>query len=431
MIKILFIPVNSIQAEIFARVIRSFNKKVLTQCISLDNIYRKRYPHYLAEPIFKKFNLSFKRIEEYNSANSKAVLDEEKPDVIVNCQDAMDPLIRQITNIAEKQNIPVLVIQDAFMFYEDSPYNSPEQYAAKTILEKLIAIGRDTKHIASIFDYGYNWKMRGQRILIRLKEILKGTPVRWGDGKYTKIAVSGEYTKNMLQLRQIDDAKIVVTGQPRWDHLSTMDVHTIRNEILKKLGINARQKIVLLTTQPLVESRMWDEKDREYYITTIVKIISDQNDLKLLIKLHPRENIESYERILVKNNLKEKCLIYHNENTYNLIACCDVLLTHLCTTAIEAIILDKPVIVVDLKHPTEKIPYVAKGAALGVNQPKDLLVNIRRVLEDNQTREFLADARKAFAYECAHLQDGNASKRVADLIIQMIKEPKNKKCEES
>lgn len=425
MLNVLFLPVNSIQAEIFVKLVKYLKKKnVQSKFICLDSIYRKRAPNYLVEEILKKSNVNYKKIEDYHTLNPLKILKLESPDIVINSQDSMDSFINRFMNVAKKQGVPGLVIQDAFMFQANGPYNSPEQYSARTLSEKTISIARDAKHIFSIINYGYNWNMRSQRILERFYDILKGRSSLWGDGNYTKIAVMGDYTKNMLIKRGIDSSKIIITGQPRWDDLVNFTSSTIEKEILmKEFNLNPTKKIILLTTQPIVEAGMWTKNDREFYITNIIKIINQQ-EFNLIIKLHPRDDINIYRDILSRNGLENQCFVCQNFDTFYLLKFCDLLITHICTTALEAMILNKPVLAVDFKYSTDMIPYVSDRAALGVNHPKDLLQSVYLAL-DSVSMDPIKTTTE-FVYNCAYLQDGKASERVAGLIIQIMDESKNK-----
>lgn len=421
MAKILFIPMNSIQATIFVKIIRALEgEPVEFTILSLDYYYKSRYPNYLVEPILAEQSMPFKRIADYLSPNPRSILDAEKPDLVVNCQDAMEPFIRQIMDYARKQGIPGLVIQDAFMFQLGPPYHSQEQQAAKTILSKIKAIGRDARNLFAIVSYGENWNDKVDRIVCRFNEIVKGTSTRWGDGQYTLIAVTGEYTKEMLVSQGLDASKIVVIGQPRWDELVTQHPNSNTEKVTNTLRLNPAKRIILLTTQPLVESNMWTKEDRELFITTIINTVARIEGYTLIIKLHPRDTRDAYEEIIHHHNLKDKCILYQNENLHALLRSCDVLLTHICTTALEAMILKKPVIAVDFKYPTKGTPYVDAGAAIGVDKTDLLLEAIQTVLSEGTQKRQMEVERDRFVRHCAYLQDGKASERAARLIMQLI-----------
>jgi hypothetical protein len=85
-------------------------------------------------------------------------------------------------------------------------------------------------------------------------------------------------------------------------------------------------------------------------------------------------------------------------------------------------ILDKPVVAINLCAQLEETPYESSGVALGVRKPEDIVPMIKEALYSEQVRQELAEARKRFVYEYAYMQDGKAFKRVAELIRQMVEE---------
>ena len=72
-------------------------------------------------------------------------------------------------------------------------------------------------------------------------------------------------------------------------------------------------------------------------------------------------------------------------------------------------------------------PYAESGATIGVYKEEDIVPATKNALFDEEMKNKLAGARKKFVYEHAYLQDGKASKRVADLIIQLIEKNKDYK----
>jgi hypothetical protein len=417
---VLFIPVNSIQAELFIRIAKQLlNTNIQIKFFSLDKIYAKRYPNYLVEPILKREGFEYSQIENIGQKYLEKTLFKVNPCLIVNSQDAMEPILKQLMDIAEKNSIPGLVIQDAFMFWLKPPYCPVEQERANTAFEKLNAITQDARCIFSIVSYGDNVSIRFQRIVGRLREILRGESTRWGDGVYSKIAVMGEYTKRMLVARNIPVSKIIITGQPRWDDFNQNFMPVDRSALCKKFGLDPNKKIILLTTQPLVESRMWSVQDREFYLISIGEIISENSEYSLIIKIHPRERKQIYEDILMSTKLIDKCKLFSNENIHELLLCCDVLITHVCTTALEAMLLKKPVISVDFKVSTKNIPYVEAGASIGIDAPSQLAESVHRVLYDPVYRLSFNEHRDKFVYDCAFLQDGKSTERLVQLIVSM------------
>ncbi|MGI6483973.1 MAG: CDP-glycerol glycerophosphotransferase family protein [Methanobacterium sp.] len=412
--KILFIPITSLQAEVFVKLIGLLEKELKKWdyvFLSMDVMYENRYPHYLVEPFLKKKDIPFLKIENFNK-NPHDILQELAVDIVINCQDVMDPTIRMFEDAANELEIPTLVVQAEYMFDPSPPYNSPEQKSSLSVYEKFKAIIRDIKNVSTITSYGYNWPMRFNRIFMRLNEIKKGTSSEWGTGKFTKIAVAGEYTKKLLMERGVDETKIVITGIPRWDQLVNTKIYNFNEDNNYKTN---QKKIILFTTQPLVESGMWTEEDMEFFISNVVQIVGMNDKYELIMKLHPRDKKERYKSILKKNDLEKYCIVTQNANIYELLRKCDLLLTHICTTAIEAMILEKPVLIIDFKYPLKKVPFIEDGTFSAVLSPDNLLDSIEEVIKNYNIEIFSTSV-----YNYAYLQDGNSSERVVELIKRLI-----------
>ena len=108
-----------------------------------------------------------------------------------------------------------------------------------------------------------------------------------------------------------------------------------------------------------------------------------------------------------------------------MVASSDILITVSSTVAIEAALLDKPIICINATD--EDSAYTSSGIAIEVRKLEELIPAIKNALYNEEVRGKLADARKKFVYEYAYIQDGEASKRVADLITQMIDDAKEAK----
>ena len=90
-------------------------------------------------------------------------------------------------------------------------------------------------------------------------------------------------------------------------------------------------------------------------------------------------------------------------------------------------LLDKPLIDVDLTGEPYYNDYVEKNVALGVRKEEDLLPAIKSILENKEVKERLKKNRKKYIYEHAYKQDGKASERVLHLINKMIRNKENGK----
>ncbi len=322
---------------------------------------------------------------------------------------------------AQRNGIPVLLVQDA-IFTGDYRRTGDYRQMAKTraIPHKLKLIAYYTPaFVAFLKRQEYSWREKSQIVKMRLMDVVKGRRFIWGHGEYTKVAVIGDYMRDVLVSEGLDASRIVVTGEPRWDEL--VSLADCREEVFQDLGLDTDKKLILVTTQPLVEAGIWTKEDRRFWLSTIIQAVDSLDECQLVVKLHPRDTREAYEEIM-RDESATPITVCQDFDISRLLKACDVLLTHLCTTALEAMIMDKPVIIVDFKEDPCSMPFVTSGAAIGVHDPEKLADTIEGILNDPKVKEQYREARDKCLYYHAYIQDGQASKRVVDLIKQMIAE---------
>ena len=226
-----------------------------------------------------------------------------------------------------------------------------------------------------------------------------------------RIAAGGDYDKKVYMKHGAKSEQIVVTGWPKFD--TSVKLKEFLTEKHKD------RADILFATQPT------DIKLNLDSIEAIGSFIGDSTHVRLIVKPHPAENTKIYNHIAKK--YKNVILHKSSEDISSLVASSDILVTVSSTVAIEAALLDKPIICINTAN-VESM-YVSSGIAIEVKKLEELIPAIKDVLYNEEISKKLAEARKKFVYEHAHIQDGHASERVADLIVQMIKESRSDKNE--
>ncbi|MBW2974485.1 UDP-N-acetylglucosamine 2-epimerase [Candidatus Woesearchaeota archaeon] len=228
--------------------------------------------------------------------------------------------------------------------------------------------------------------------------------------KSDKIVVYGKHYKDLLIRMKTEGNKIVVEGNPSWDYLAKKRFD--KEKIMSELKIPGGKKIVLLATVHIPI----DLRDGLAY--SAVRSMARLKDYFLIIKLHPEEKPDFYRELLRKYNLEAK-IISDINLLHPLISISDLVIISNSTVGLEALILDKPLIDVNLTPNDYYQDYVVSKVALGVRDEKYMLPAIRSVLEDKKVRAGLKRNRKRYLYEHAYKMDGRASERVLKVIRTM------------
>ena len=228
-----------------------------------------------------------------------------------------------------------------------------------------------------------------------------------------KLAVMGEYARDILIKCGVDKTKLVVTGRPTYDALVRAEEHFEKDEICRKLGLDPTRRIIVYTTENLPPS------ESEGMVYAICKAVKEFSDSQFIIKVHPSElTLSIYERVI--KDIGVDALITRDANIYEVLYVCDVMITGFSATALDAMILDKPVITVNFTGLEDPVPYAESGVAIGVYEERGLVRAIKRGLYEEDARKNLREAREKFVYEQSYKKDGKATERVVELIEQMI-----------
>lgn len=228
--------------------------------------------------------------------------------------------------------------------------------------------------------------------------------------------VYGQYHHDLLTKDSIyEPEQVIITGQPRYDLLGQLDKIYSKKRFLEKYEISPEHKLVLWTTQ----SHGLSDEENTKNLVAMFKAIQNLRNITLIIKQHPGERKKDTKRIeqYLINDKINAVIVPKSSNIYEQIFVCDLLITRTSTTAMEAVALNKPVIVLNLDDGTDYAGYVEEGVACGVYKDEDLTTAIDELLQDDSR---LAKNRDKYIEKYLYKIDGKASERVIDIIENML-----------
>ena len=418
MVKVLFVPPNSreiVQLALVKPELERLGGEVAT--IALNG---------KMETLLEQASLPFKQFEEYKTMNALNIVDEEKPDLVLTNPIGSFPVPDAFAIAANYRNIPCLQIFNGFLpnlniYLRGIPSSKPLQgfitRATHTVtsvanIRSVLCFLMTLKATSSLFEFLK--RLPGE--MLRLTFPI-GRSFQYRQG--ASMIIHSQPAKDDFVSLGWPSERVFVVGQPRIDLIFRKDFDS--DKFLSGLGIPEDKKMALLTTQPLPS--FWNRKDHKEFVTAIVTAMDSFPDEELVIKLHPEEKVEDYQEIL-KEIGRDNIRLYKDIDIYDLINACNLLMTTHSTTALEAMILNKPVLCIDFTGRCPTTVYTDDGAAIGIHRQADLIPAIDKALHDPGTQELLKQGRKRFLKKHIYKPDGKTSKRVAELIIQLIEESK-------
>ncbi len=225
-------------------------------------------------------------------------------------------------------------------------------------------------------------------------------------------AVYGQYHKELLtQVGGYPENAVVVTGQPRYDRMIDLDQGSARSKFIEEWCLDPSKKIVLWTTQ----CHGISDSENELYFHAVFDSIASLENVQLVIKQHPGEP-KRYDA-MIREHLKRYSIDAHivakDADTLGLLTMSDLVLLLNSTTGLEAVALQKPLIVMNLGGQPDIVDYVQEGVACGVYKTEDLKSTIEQLLRDDAC---LAQNRERFIQKYLYRVDGKATERVVALI---------------
>ena len=212
----------------------------------------------------------------------------------------------------------------------------------------------------------------------------------------------------------------VITGNPSFDRIAT-GYEPRDGGVGRRLRLQPGVRLILVATEWFAGNSTAATLDNEErYIQHTLRALGQLPRVQGVVKLHPNFQ-DVYERLVLAIAEEEGVdVTIAKGHLWDLLVLADLVIVPNSTVGLEAMILGKPVVMVDTFEGVESVPYVASGAALGASRPEEIVSAVTRALSEEGVREAMEKSRKAFVRAYAHHQDGKASDRVGKLIRQMM-----------
>lgn len=236
--------------------------------------------------------------------------------------------------------------------------------------------------------------------------------------------VWGENYKKWLVKRGIDPKSIKITGNLRFEYQDTKP-HITREKLLYDLKIPPDHQIFLFTTQSL------PEKVNKIVMNWIIYTANSVKNLPVTFVIKPHPGDKSNYQMYLEN--KRVRLLSKQYPLYDILNNCDFVLTISSTTAIEAALLNKRIIVLQ-----PSIPYmqarntnafhshlVQAAAGPAIYNRKQLKECVEKILKDEKYRINTYYQGQKFLSNTLPVKDGRTpSKMVLNAMDEVINKKK-------
>ncbi|MFC1589926.1 CDP-glycerol glycerophosphotransferase family protein [Candidatus Omnitrophota bacterium] len=242
-------------------------------------------------------------------------------------------------------------------------------------------------------------------------------------------AVSNVISKELvLQYNPASEERVVITGQPRYDVITTRNAD--RSEFCKKQGLDPDKKILLFASTYYSNISFYDNVDpwsfqRYYYkLCDIYSALDKLSGVELIVKPHPspKDPIEMHRAVLKEIKATSRFKFFSPSGSIvDLLRNCDLCVTFGSTTAIEAIALEKPMVIIDIKNTLNYYSQLKEEIAVRVFDGDDIYSAVKDTLDNEELQKKMKDNQMRIKERFIYKSDGKAAERIAELIDSVMR----------
>jgi UDP-N-acetylglucosamine 2-epimerase len=236
---------------------------------------------------------------------------------------------------------------------------------------------------------------------------------------HTRFLVFSEHAREQIAASGVAREAVEVVGHAGYDALARRETEHPEAARLRSLTDGA-QRVLLLLTQP-------DEGLRGLaggaWIEHALEAATRIDGCRVIVKVHPRDRRASAYAALAAELGGDVRIVPHAEAKLpQLWPLCDAVALGYSTAALEAVIVGKPVVSINLTGADDCYPFAASGAVLAARTPGEILPLLRAALTDEQTRQQLMQRRAEFIERHVGPLDGRAAERMARIILDIARQ---------
>lgn len=231
--------------------------------------------------------------------------------------------------------------------------------------------------------------------------------------------VWGKACKKWFKLND-EKQKLFVTGNPRYDAYLNWKSSISKAELFHNLGLESGKTTILFATQAIVKfSSYRTDDENEVLARKILDFIKTKPQYQLIIKIHPYEEEEIYQKRVEESGAKNVGVI-KDINIFDLLINSDILIMKNSTTGLEAMLFDKPVVTIDLSKRRDQVSYGEEKAAISIHSYDEIAAAISDSVGNASKAEFLRASRLKFINNYAYKSDGLASRRIINKLEEIL-----------
>lgn len=360
---------------------------------------------------------------QYGHARQSArhLLDEINPQALLLIGDRHIGIETALVALANRRGIPSLIIpyalsdQEGAMLYRLAMPDWRRTHGMASWLNPIVARLRPGWSYTQD-DLTLLWQPPAALLAAALWKMMPADPWVLGGGAAWAMVVESQHSKDNFILQGMPDAKITVTGKPRYDRAAK--VWQQRDEVRQRLcagwGVDPEKKLLVCAVPHFGEHDLlpWDQHwaEIEFLFNSFTELLPHTN---VVLSLHPKSDLAQYAP-----RAEQHGLVIATQRYDQLIPISDVFVASYSSTVTLAIAAHIPAIVVDFHGFDYDFFDDVKGIVVA-HKREEYISILKRMLSDKDDYQQLVDGQIQAAQYWARF-DGKATQRILDFMDELI-----------
>lgn len=236
-----------------------------------------------------------------------------------------------------------------------------------------------------------------------------------------RLLVYGELHRDDLVQQGIAPARIVVCGAPNLDHRKQQSgqVHPL---LQSRLGLRTNDPWILVATSG--PGHLISHRHHALVIEHLVRLSMAFPKVPVVVKLHRKDRLRYYQQGL-KDCAASKLIVVAEDSPgfpgdiFEWLEGCRVVLTGASTVAVEAMLMNVPVITMDFCHEIHAVDFIEAGATTHVSTSPALVEAVQAIVSGQGPGAEVQAHVQAYLKKAFYALDGLSASRGAQSLMEM------------
>lgn len=228
----------------------------------------------------------------------------------------------------------------------------------------------------------------------------------------------GNAAREYLVSRGLPPSSCIVTGAPYLDNVRFADRFGA-GKLKQLLSIDEQHPYILVALSG--PGHGTSRKHFNKIVTTLLQASADHPGYQFIIKLHRKDTPANYKELIAAVPRHRVLIVENGKYPFNIfewLTGCSLLITGTSTVAQEAMLMQVPVMTIDLMNEYHDVDFIDQKCTVHVKDDQEVSQTIYKIIEDPQVYEDVRVNARNYAQHFFSVLDGNAAARCAEVILE-------------